>query len=80
MDESLSTLSTLDDVLAELRSELAELTAESSDVAPPQPSAKRPDYSSWIDADLPRARRVISAREKAITTVKKLIAERRSKK
>ncbi|KAJ7668623.1 ribosomal protein S5 domain 2-type protein [Mycena polygramma] len=68
--DCLATLRTLDDLLAQLRDELAMLTAQSTSV-----SAKIPDYSGWIDWDLPKARRLIRAREGAINSVKELIAK-----
>ncbi|KIY50270.1 ribosomal protein S5 domain 2-like protein [Fistulina hepatica ATCC 64428] len=57
--DCLSTLTTLDDILADLRAELTEKRA-----------LTEPDYASWIESDLPRARRLIKARENAIKSVK----------
>ncbi|KAJ7502947.1 ribosomal protein S5 domain 2-type protein [Mycena galericulata] len=67
--ESLATLRTLDDILAQLRDELAASTRQA------YTQAKAPDYSGWIDWDLPKARRLIRAREGAINSVKELIAK-----
>jgi hypothetical protein len=67
--ECLTTLQTLDDILAQLRAELAAVMNQ------PAPVAKTQDYSGWIDSDLPKARRLIRAREGAITNVKELIAK-----
>jgi hypothetical protein len=74
-------LATLDDILADLRAELKEL----SPVSPIQPpdgggtanrkTAKIPDYSG---VDLTKAKRLINAREGAIKSVKSLLAQRRS--
>ncbi|KAJ7647660.1 ribosomal protein S5 domain 2-type protein [Roridomyces roridus] len=65
--ETLSTLHTLDDTLAQLRRELAASTHQA------YTEAKVPDYSAWIDSDLPKAKRLIRAREGAITSVKNLL-------
>ncbi|KAJ6624303.1 ribosomal protein S5 domain 2-type protein [Mycena sp. CBHHK59/15] len=68
--DCLATLQTLDDILAQLREELAAFIPQTT------PSAsKTPDYSGWIDLDLPKARRLIRAREGAINSVKELIAK-----
>ncbi|KAJ7782715.1 ribosomal protein S5 domain 2-type protein [Mycena metata] len=68
--DCLATLHTLDDILAQLRSELADSTRQTGAA-----STKIPDYSGWIDWDLPKARRLIRAREGAINSVKELIAK-----
>lgn len=70
MKDSLATLRTLDDILAQLRDELAASTRQTLST-----KAKPPDYSGWIDWDLPKARRLIRAREGAINSVKELIAK-----
>ncbi|KAJ7209730.1 ribosomal protein S5 domain 2-type protein [Mycena pura] len=67
--EALATLRTLDDVLAQLRSELAAV------MQTPPTAAKTADYAGWIDSDLPKAHRLIRAREGAINSVKALIAK-----
>lgn len=77
LNECLSTLSTLDDILGQLRSELADLIPEDATSSTTRKHAKKPDYSGWISSDLPKARRIITARESAITTVKTAIAKRR---
>lgn len=79
VQECLSTLASLDDILLQLRAELAVATAsepstESSSITL---SSKPLDYSAWIDTDLPRARRLIRAREGAIKAVKAALAKRR---
>ncbi|KAJ7733541.1 ribosomal protein S5 domain 2-type protein [Mycena maculata] len=66
--DALVTLRTLDDILTQLRDELAASTRQAS------PKVKAPDYSGWIDWDLPKARRLIRARESAVNSVKELIA------
>ncbi|KAJ6593516.1 ribosomal protein S5 domain 2-like protein [Mycena capillaripes] len=68
--DCLATLRTLDDLLAQLRAELAVLRGQAASAA-----AKTPDYSGWIDWDLPKARRLIRAREGAINSVKELISK-----
>ncbi|KAJ7496950.1 ribosomal protein S5 domain 2-type protein [Mycena latifolia] len=69
VEDSLATLRTLDDILAQLRTELAVSMSQ------PVPANKTPDYSGWIDWDLPKARRLIRARESAINSVKELISK-----
>ncbi|CAK5281838.1 unnamed protein product [Mycena citricolor] len=70
VSEALSTLNTLDDILKQLRTELAVLRQQSAGT-----ERKAAEYSSWIDQDLPKARRLIRARESAISTVKELIVK-----
>ncbi|KAF7321525.1 Ribosomal protein S5 domain 2-like protein [Mycena kentingensis (nom. inval.)] len=70
--EALATLQTLDDVLSQLRGELASMLPPSKT---PSATTKPPDYTAWIESDLPRAHRLIGARESAIRTVKALIAK-----
>ncbi|KAJ7686477.1 ribosomal protein S5 domain 2-type protein [Mycena rosella] len=72
--DSLATLRTLDDILAQLRAELA-LSMQTA----PTAASKTPDYSGWIDWDLPKARRLIRAREGAINSVKELISKQQQK-
>ncbi|KAJ7076823.1 ribosomal protein S5 domain 2-type protein [Mycena belliarum] len=68
VSEALTTLRSLDDILAQLRAELALSMRTVS-------AAKKPDYTGWIDWDLPKARRLIRARESAILNVKELISK-----
>ncbi|KAJ7244148.1 ribosomal protein S5 domain 2-type protein [Mycena haematopus] len=68
--DALATLRSLDDILAQLRDDLAVLKGETAS-AP----VKTPDYSGWIDWDLPKARRLIRAREGAINSVKVLLSK-----
>ncbi|KAJ6497706.1 ribosomal protein S5 domain 2-type protein [Mycena sanguinolenta] len=68
--DALTTLRSLDDILAQLRDELVALKGETTS-AP----AKKPDYSGWIDWDLPKARRLIRAREGSINSVKTLLSQ-----
>ncbi|KAI6009833.1 ribosomal protein S5 domain 2-type protein [Pisolithus marmoratus] len=80
MDESIQTLSTLDDLLATLREELDALKPDTSETR--TDTSERPlmskvhDYSAMREAlDLSKARRLIHARESAIQAVKSLIAK-----
>ncbi|EGO00844.1 hypothetical protein SERLA73DRAFT_87161 [Serpula lacrymans var. lacrymans S7.3] len=97
MEECISTLTTLDDLLADLRSELNSISSTSTDTIPfssPQESsldtlksariaeikkAIKPDYSAMQkDVDLAKARRLITARENAIKSVKTLLTRKNS--
>ncbi|KAJ6589820.1 ribosomal protein S5 domain 2-type protein [Mycena vulgaris] len=69
VEDSLATLRTLDDILTQLRAELAVCMRQTAT------ATKTPDYSGWIDSDLPKARRLIRAREGAINSVKELISK-----
>jgi hypothetical protein len=78
MQDCVSMLQSLDDILADLRSELAKLKGESSSQTRDSKSEARShptrDYSTLRKSkDVAKARRQISAREKAIKSVKKLI-------
>jgi len=67
-------LETLDDILGDLRREYASMAKDSPGARPDEASAKRrQDYSSL---DIPKARRLIRARENSIKSVKALIAKR----
>ena len=77
MDEYVQTLNTLDGVLATLRAELAaareaaRTQAQDADISR---AKKTPDYRAMQDdLDLPKAKRLIHARECAIKTTKTLI-------
>lgn len=77
LEECISTLSTLDDILADLRTELANLPESSTAMTTALGgndslrTPKKPDYSQFhADKDLPKAQRLVGAREKAITSVK----------
>lgn len=77
MQDCISTLQSLDDILADLRGELAKIKDER-----PQPETRSrdptKDYSALKKSlDIPKARRQISARERAIDSVRKLINEQR---
>ena len=82
----MSTLTTLDDILSDLRGDLAKLTAssamETSDDVKTSASktVKKADYSGFhSEPDLAKAKRLISARENAIKSVKLLIAKKEQK-
>ncbi|KAI6116016.1 ribosomal protein S5 domain 2-type protein [Pisolithus sp. B1] len=84
-EESIQTLSTLDDLLATLREELNALrsgpsTSETCTDTGGTPSMKKAhDYSAVRDTlDLSKAKRLIHARESAIQVVKSLIAKHKS--
>ncbi|KAL0955756.1 hypothetical protein HGRIS_001971 [Hohenbuehelia grisea] len=80
MDDCIATLSTLDDILSQLREELAafkpasDAQGSSSSTLPSSRKSKQPDYSALIETmDVNKAKRFITAREKAIDNTKKLI-------
>ena len=74
----------MDDILADLRTELANLPESSTAMTTALGgknslrTPKKPDYSRFhADKDLPKAQRLVGAREKAIKSVKVLIEKRR---
>jgi len=77
LKEAITMLSTLDDILAQLRSELASISNDGDKGSATDGSSKKPEYSAWTSEDLPKVKRLVTAREKAIATVKKMIAKRR---
>lgn len=85
MQDCISTLQSLDDILADLRGELAKIKDEraqsgrgSKSEAGSRDPTTRKDYATLRkNLDIPKARRQISARERAIDSVKKLINEQR---
>ncbi|KZT69636.1 ribosomal protein S5 domain 2-like protein [Daedalea quercina L-15889] len=75
MDNVIATLTSLDDILASLRADLAKLTASTPDVPSMSATAttakKAPNYDSLKESlDTGRAKRLITARENAIRSVK----------
>ena len=81
MQDCISTLKSLDDILADLREELANLKKANHQSPNSQAKSYRTkrDYSALqTSRDIVKARRQISAREKAIESVKTLISEERS--
>jgi hypothetical protein len=86
-EECISTLKTLDDILADLRTELHALTPKDPDLGPSADTQanpilrppKPPDYSSMVQGgDILKARRLVSSRENAIKSVKAMLAGRKS--
>jgi hypothetical protein len=89
LEECITLLSTLDDTLANLRSEVQALSAPASesstaDTTPqgpdeiPKPPPKKPDYSSLLEeGDIPRARRLVNARQNAVKSVRATLAKRK---
>ena len=65
-------MSLLDEELDELRKELNTLNEANG-----QPS-KAPNYPKWTIAELPKAKRLVKARENAIKSMKDLIAEKKA--
>lgn len=93
MEECISTLTRLDDMLASLRQELNDLTQSSESATSGSTSARtalddinnaegrrsrQPDYTVvQRDLDITKARRLVSARESAVNSVKSLISKKR---
>jgi hypothetical protein len=83
LTDIITTLSTLDDLLEQLRTDLKNLnatpeTANSSSEAPAI-TRRREDYTKLTESDLPRARRLVTARERSITAVKSQISKVKQK-
>ena len=73
LEESLALLKSLDDILVDLRRELAELTGSTTSSQP----SKKVDYQAKDDFDLAKAKRLITARENSIKAVKVALAKKR---
>jgi hypothetical protein len=76
LDECISMLTTLDDILAQVRTELTKLpdSANLASTTLPGKASKKPDYSQL---EVAKAKRLITARENAIKAVKAILAEQR---
>ena len=71
VETAVATLRSLDDILASLRSELARHTAMDTGAEPSASQAKAPDYTALEEElDLKKAKRLITARENSIKSVK----------
>ena len=76
MSDLIATLTSLDDILASLRADLAKLTASPSDGSEPAtvsaPTARKPmNYEALKESlDITKAKRLVTARENAIKSVK----------
>ena len=79
MATCIATLTSLDDILASLRSELSALTP--SDEGTPDPSKKpAPSYAALEQSlDVTKAKRLITARENSIKSVKLALAKAQAK-
>lgn len=75
--ECISTLSTLDIILAELRSEYNTLTGSDIGETSKESAPTSKDYSTL---DLVKGKRLVKARENAIRNVKLLLVKRREDK
>lgn len=85
LEETISTLQSLDDILAQLRADLALAAASTLDEATSGPSveskAHKQDYSPIMDAgDIKKARRLITARESSIKSVKAMLVKKRDER
>lgn len=91
MDECISTLTRLDDMLATLRQELSDLTQNTESATGGSTSAsdeihnaegrgsRQPDYTAvQRDLDITKARRLVGARESAVKSVKSLLSKKRT--
>ena len=82
----MATLASLDDILASLRAELASITATKSASGPAQAQAsgtKKPAANSYAaleeSLDVVKAKRLITARENSIKSVKQALKKAREK-
>lgn len=91
MDECISTLTRLDDMLASLRQELSDLTQNTESAPGGSTSAsdeihnaegrgsRQPDYTAvQRDLDITKAKRLVGARESAVKNVKSLLSKKRT--
>jgi hypothetical protein len=79
LDDCLSTLASLDDILSHLRVELARLIETTSTPDPAVVTAKKTPYPSEpTDVNIAKLKRLIGAREKSISAVKALLAQRQT--
>jgi len=78
VDECISTLSTLDDILADLREDYHKLSTNPDSESPsPLVVKPKPKYSTLTDdANIAKLKRLVTAREKAIKSVKALLVEK----
>ncbi|KAI0090702.1 ribosomal protein S5 domain 2-like protein [Irpex rosettiformis] len=81
-EECVATLANLDSILASLRAELAQSKGEATTTdKAAAPAKKKQDYKDLVDAqDIPRAKRLITARENAIKSVKSSIQKAKEQK
>jgi hypothetical protein len=78
VEECIAELNKLDIVLADLRANLATIT-ESTSGSTKSTAPKLPDYSSLLDPpDLPKAKRLVNARNSAINGIQKLLSKHSS--
>lgn len=74
IEDGVATLVSLDDILGSLRSELAEMTKVQTTGSEKTSKQKKQDYKDLLDSrDLARAKRLVTARENAIMSVKSSI-------
>lgn len=81
LEDIISTLSTLDNILDTLRIELKSLSdtpTETKAKVSSQRSTGSSPYSTWTVSDLPKARRLVGARENAIKSVRNLLAKKKA--
>jgi hypothetical protein len=78
VNDCITSLTTLDDILAELRAEWTQSSTKDSDSSPtPTPAKKKPEYSTSTDvANISKLKRLITARENSIKSVKALLASK----
>ena len=82
IEDCVVTLTSLDDILVSLRAELAELRGETAGSDKPVvPTKKKQDYKDLVDGqDIARAKRLVTARENAIKSVKSSIQKEKQQK
>jgi hypothetical protein len=71
LEEHVATLRSLDDILGALRDDLAAVRQSRNAPEDSKPSSKKSDYKSLLESsDIDKVKRLVSAREKAINSVK----------
>lgn len=80
LEEHVATLRSLDDILATLRTELATIRGPQKHTEPEDGKDRKPNYESLLtSSDADKVKRLVSARERAIKSVKASIQREKEK-